>query len=71
MDMGTIGCAEWLRFPGFPSRGGKPENAHLCPLPTGINNKDSEIENIVVTQQLGPMPMTSIDLAPGSCGTLA
>lgn len=35
----------------------------FAPMPTGINNKDLEIENIAVTLQLAPTPMPGINTA--------
>ena len=35
----------------------------FAPMPTGISNKDLEIENIAVTLRLAPTPMSNIDMA--------
>jgi hypothetical protein len=35
----------------------------VAPIPTGISNKDLEIENIAVTLRLASTPMPSIDTA--------
>ncbi len=35
----------------------------FAPMPTGINNKDLEIENIAVTLRFAPTPMPGIDTA--------
>jgi hypothetical protein len=35
----------------------------VAPMPTGINNKDLEIESIAVTLRLTPTPMPGIDTA--------
>src|SRR4051812_18129042 len=35
----------------------------VAPMPTGISNKDLEIENLAVTLRLAPTPMPSIDTA--------
>jgi hypothetical protein len=35
----------------------------VAPMPTGISNKDLEIENIAVTLRLVPTPMPGIDMA--------
>ena len=35
----------------------------FAPMPTGINNKDLEIESIAVTLRLTPTPMPGIDTA--------
>jgi len=35
----------------------------FAPMPTGINNKDLEIEKIAVTLRLAPTPIPSIDTA--------
>jgi hypothetical protein len=43
----------------------------FAPMPTGISNKDLEIENIAVTLRPALTPMFSIDTAQLSRGTLA
>lgn len=35
----------------------------FTPMPTGINNKDLEIENITVTRRLAPIPAPGINRA--------
>ena len=35
----------------------------FAPMPTGINNKDLEIEKIAVTLRLAPTPMPGINTA--------
>jgi len=35
----------------------------VAPMPTGISNKDLEIDNIAVTLRLAPTPMPGIDTA--------
>jgi hypothetical protein len=35
----------------------------FAPMPTGINNKDLEIEKIAVTLRLAPTSVASIDTA--------
>ena len=63
VDIGTIGCAERFRFPASRARSENGEMLTVAPMPTGINNKDLEIDNIAVTLRLAPTPMASIDTA--------
>jgi hypothetical protein len=57
--MGTIGYADRLRFPGFPSKVGKREMLTSAPIPIGTSiNKDLKIEDVGIT--LSPTPMPSI-----------
>jgi hypothetical protein len=35
----------------------------VAPMPTGINNKDLELEKIAVTLRLAPTPMPGINTA--------
>jgi putative transposase len=45
------------------ARSGTGERLTVAPMPTGINNKDLEIEKIEVTLRLAPTPIPSIDTA--------
>jgi hypothetical protein len=45
------------------ARSGNGEMLTFAPMPTGINNKDLEIEKIAVTLRLAPTPMPGIDTA--------
>ena len=45
------------------ARSGSGEMLTFAPMPTGISNKDLEIEKIAVTLRLAPTPMPSIDTA--------
>ena len=47
----------------FPSKIGNRRMLTVAPIPTGINNKDLEIENIAVTLRLAPTPMPGINTA--------
>jgi putative transposase len=49
--------------PASRARSGSGEMLTFAPMPTGINNKDLEIEKIAVTLRLAPTPMPSIDTA--------
>jgi putative transposase len=49
--------------PASRARSGSGEMLTVAPMPTGINNKDLEIENIAVTLRLAPTPMPGIDTA--------
>jgi hypothetical protein len=49
--------------PASRARSGNGEMLTVAPMPTGISNKDLEIENIAVTLRLAPTPMPSIDTA--------
>ena len=49
--------------PASRARAGNGEMLTFAPMPTGINNKDLEIEKIAVTLRLAPTPMPSIDTA--------
>ena len=45
------------------TRAGNGEMLTFAPMPTGISNKDLEIEKIEVTLRLAPTPIPSIDTA--------
>ena len=45
------------------ARSGTGGRLTFAPMPTGINNKDLEIEKIAVTLRLAPTPIPSIDTA--------
>ena len=49
--------------PASRARSGSGEMLTFAPMPTGINNKDLEIEKIEVTLRLAPTPIPSIDTA--------
>ena len=49
--------------PTSRARSGSGEMLTVAPMPTGISNKDLEIEKIAVTLRLAPTPMPSIDTA--------
>ena len=49
--------------PASRARSGTGEMLTFAPMPTGINNKDLEIESIAVTLRLAPTPMPGIDTA--------
>ena len=49
--------------PASRARSGNGEMLTVAPMPTGISNKDLEIENIAVTLRLAPTSMASIDTA--------
>jgi len=49
--------------PASRARSGNGEMLTVAPMPTGISNKDLEIENIAVTLQLAPTPMPGINTA--------
>ena len=59
VDMGTIGCAPLVCRAGSTNE----EMLTFAPMPTGISNKDLEIENIAVTLRLAPTPMPGINTA--------
>ena len=49
--------------PASRARSGTGEMLTFAPMPTGINNKDLEIEKIAVTLRLAPTPMPGINTA--------
>jgi putative transposase len=49
--------------PASRARAGTGERLTVAPMPTGINNKDLDIEKIAVTLRLAPTPIPSIDTA--------
>jgi putative transposase len=49
--------------PASRAKSGNGEMLTVAPIPTGISNKDLEIENIAVTLRLASTPMPSIDTA--------
>ncbi len=49
--------------PASRARSGTGKMLTFAPMPTGINNKDLEIEKIAVTLRLAPTPIPSIDTA--------
>jgi putative transposase len=57
--------------PASRAGSGSGEMLTVTPMPTGISNKDLEIEKIAVTLRLAPTPIPSIDTAQRSRGTPA
>ena len=49
--------------PASRARAGNGEMLTVAPMPTGISNKDLEIEKIAVTLRFAPTPIPSIDTA--------
>jgi putative transposase len=49
--------------PASRARAGSGEMLTFAPMPTGINNKDLEIDNIAVTLRLAPPSVASTDTA--------